>query len=413
MTRNFSQLSVDYENLTNLTSRSSTRTYVNSPTSDQNLVILSVTLSLIALLGTLSNSVVVIMTKRESRYEGPIEEMRRRSLVSYFIYNLSLSDLLGSLFSCPSLIIQQYVASLQTKIGCSIVRLVSYAFPTLSTQILAVICLERYMNLVFPFRSFPMVLTRRMVKCAWGFTAFWSLAISFTFSVNIIEVQGNFYVFQCALDLEDPTKKAFYMTSLFFTFVLPLIIICFSTIRSAIVITKLKCGCKPNPSAKVRSTWLVIWLVVIFGATSFPFAVYQGIKSFNGQIVDPSTDFIILYVCAILVFSNGVVNTFMYYKNMKSMKQKIDGLFGRRSPMKPNTVNLAMTFENVTYKPESLLRVPSVSLFEGRFDSVHGATLEQRLNTSLEMPIKTDEERSFSHVQLSVPKCPLQVVSVH
>lgn len=339
-----------------------TLTYVHSVIPDDKLRILSITLSAIAFLGVISNVVILFLTRKESRYNGPLEHKRKTALLYYFVYNLALSDLLSSLISAPSVVILQYMHQFHTDAGCAAFRYIAYTFPALSNQILAAMCIERYCSLVFPFDNTRKKWPRRLVKVVWVSAFFWAGIMSFSFRANRVSLDESRCTMDCVQDLESNAKKAFFLSGLVFTFALPLFIICFTTIRLVFVI--LKCELKSNrvsvvAAIKTQATWLAVWLVIIYAMTFLPFTIYQIIKNFSHpNAVHLELDSTIRYSFSILCFSNLIINPVMYFKNIRKLRQKMRRILGLSTPAE--TAIVMTSNNNATFRNESSQAMPNV-----------------------------------------------------
>lgn len=350
---------MDSTHANSINDSNTTFNYVNSVLEDYQLNCLTIVLSIVSLLGFASNILVVFLTKGESCYNGPLKSKRQQALTYYFIFNLAFSYLLSSLISSPALLVFQYIHPLHTNLCCKIFKGIQYAFPALSNQILAILCLDRYLNLAYPFsdtaNKCPRI--RRSVKATWISALLWAGLMSYSFHAKrVYFLNSKVYTTDCVQDFENRLTKGLYLSGLFFTFLIPLFIISYTTVRSVWIIARYQRGSSLTQLAesKIKATWLAIWLVIIFAIMYLPFIIYQAVKLVTGQhLYHQRDDSLFRYSFSILVFFNGVINPIMYFANLRRLRQKLKTILGIQL-VRNNAVGVT-TIGNVTYKETTVI----------------------------------------------------------
>lgn len=273
----------------------------------------------ICLVGIAGNCIVIYTIVKRSKFRA------QQTVPDIFIFSLSVVDLLF-LLGMPFLI-HQLLGNGSWCFGatmCTVITALDSNSQTVSTYILTVMSLDRYLATVHPIR-FNHVRTPRvavaMVVLVWvlsllSITPVWMYA-------GLMPLRDGSV--GCALLLPDPARDTYWYTLYQFVlaFALPLIIICvvfFKILRSvASTVAPL-----PQRSLRVRTRKVTRMAVAICLAFFLCWAPYYVLQLAHLGVQQPSFAFLCTYNVAIsLGYANSCINPFLYIILSETFKRQL------------------------------------------------------------------------------------------
>ncbi|XP_041941445.1 melanin-concentrating hormone receptor 1 [Alosa sapidissima] len=275
----------------------------------------------ICLVGIVGNCIVIYTIVKRSKFRA------QQTVPDIFIFSLSVVDLLF-LLGMPFLI-HQLLGNGSWCFGatmCTIITALDSNSQIVSTYILTVMTLDRYLATVHPIR-FNHVRTPRVavvvVLLVWilsmlSITPVWMYA-------GLMHLRDGSV--GCALLLPDPARDTYWYTLYQFVlaFALPLVIICvvFFKILQSVASTVAPL---PQRSLRVRTRKVTRMAVAICLAFFLCWAPYYILQLAHLGVQRPSFAFLCTYNVAIsLGYANSCINPFLYIILSESFKRQLLG----------------------------------------------------------------------------------------
>ncbi|XP_062391676.1 melanin-concentrating hormone receptor 1 [Sardina pilchardus] len=281
-------------------------------------VILPSVFGIICFLGIVGNCIVIytIMKKTKCRAKQTVPDI--------FIFNLSIVDLLF-LLGMPFLI-HQLMGDGSWCFGaamCTVISALDSNSQTVSTYILTVMTLDRYLATVHPIR-FNHVRT----PCVAGASVALVWALSLLSVAPVLLYSGLMPLpggrVACALLLPDPAADVYWFTLYQFVlaFALPLAVICAVFSR---ILRHMSTAVAPLPprSLRLRTKRVTRTAVAICLAFFLCWAPYYVLQLVHLGVPRPSAAFSYAYDMAIgMGYANSCINPFLYIALSRSFKRR-------------------------------------------------------------------------------------------
>ncbi|KAL2101065.1 hypothetical protein ACEWY4_002826 [Coilia grayii] len=275
----------------------------------------------ICLLGIMGNCIVIYTIVKRSKFRA------QQTVPDIFIFSLSVVDLLF-LLGMPFLI-HQLLGNGSWCFGatmCTVITALDSNSQIVSTYILTVMTLDRYLATVHPMR-FNHIRTPRVAVAV--VVLVWILSL---LSITPVWMYAGLMPLQdgsvgCALLLPDPARDTYWYTLYQFVlaFALPLLIICMVFIR---ILQSMASSVAPLPqrNLRVRTRKVTRMAVAICLAFFLCWAPYYILQLAHLGVQRPSFAFLCTYNVAIsLGYANSCINPFLYIVLSETFKQQLLG----------------------------------------------------------------------------------------
>lgn len=272
----------------------------------------------ICILGITGNSIVIYTIFKKTKCQA------KQTVPDIFIFNLSIVDLLF-LLGMPFLI-HQLLGKGSWCFGatmCKVISALDSNSQTVSTYILTVMTLDRYVATVHPFR-FNHVRTTCVASTVVGMV--WALSL---ISITPVLMYTGLMPLQngqvgCALLLPNPSTSICWFTIYQFVlaFALPLMIICLVFFK---ILKHMSTTVAPLPprNQQVRTKSVTRMAVAICLAFFICWAPYYILQLVHLGIQKPSASFYYVYHFAISMgYANSCINPFLYIILSKTFKRQ-------------------------------------------------------------------------------------------
>ncbi|KAL2087105.1 hypothetical protein ACEWY4_018164 [Coilia grayii] len=273
---------------------------------------------MICFLGVVGNCIVIYTITKKTKCRA------KQTVPDIFILNLSIADLLF-LLGMPFLI-HQLLGDGSWCFGapmCTMITALDSNSQTVSTYILTVMTLDRYLVTVHPFR-FNHVRTPCVAGAAVG--AVWGLSLLSITPVlmysGLMPLPGD--LVGCALLLPNPASDIYWFTLYQFVlaFALPLVVICVGFFK---ILQHVATAVAPLPprSLRLRTKRVTRMAVAICLAFFVCWAPYYILQLVHLGIEQPSPAFSYAYNIAISMgYANSCINPFLYIVLSETFKRQ-------------------------------------------------------------------------------------------
>ncbi|KAJ8404242.1 hypothetical protein AAFF_G00340150 [Aldrovandia affinis] len=288
------------------------------PSDPYHTILMPSIFGIICFLGIVGNCIVIYTIVKKTKFRA------QQSVPDIFIFNLSIVDLLF-LLGMPFLI-HQLVGNGSWHFGatmCTLITALDSNSQIVSTYILTVMTLDRYLATVHPMR-FNHVRT----PCAAGVTICLVWLLSLVTIIPVWMYAGLMPLKDgsvgCALLLPNPSTNTYWFTLYQFVlaFAFPLVVICgaFFRILQNMVTTV---GPLPLRSQRVRTRKVTRMAVAICLAFFICWAPYYVLQLAHLGVQQPSFAFLYAYNIAISMgYANSCINPFLYIMLSETFKRQ-------------------------------------------------------------------------------------------
>ncbi|XP_030638702.1 melanin-concentrating hormone receptor 1 [Chanos chanos] len=291
-----------------LTDLNSSGQYIVDQRKQYKVVILPSIFGIICFLGIIGNCIVIYTIVKKTKCRA------KQTVPDIFIFNLSIVDLLF-LLGMPFLI-HQLLGNGSWCFGatmCTVITALDSNSQTVSTYILIVMTLDRYLATVHPFR-FNHVRTPLVAGAVVGLVWVLSLlSITPVFMYTGLMPLSSGLV-GCALLLPNPATDIYWFTLYQFVlaFALPMVVICVVFFK---MLQHMSTTVAPLPprNLKVRTKKVTRMAVAICSAFFICWAPYYVLQLVHLGVQKPSPAFSYAYNIAISMgYANSCINPFLY-----------------------------------------------------------------------------------------------------
>lgn len=272
---------------------------------------------LIFILSIVGNSLIIVIIHREREL---------RSTTNYLIANMSVSDLLASIFFMPIAILEIFnghrIWPIDGFIGSSLCKMVYFIHDVsvaVSVESLTFITIDRFCGVVHPHRRKPFVgRMKKLVAFIWINSMLLHCPFLYTFQLTS-KFQATYceMIWPSNLD-SDLINKIYFLTLIVLLFAMPLSVI---VVLQALIIRKFYNQTLPrglSGEARMRRhrrnckvISMVLAVTVVFFACWSPIIVFSFITLFTNK---PCPEYeLIRFVASFIVESNKSWNFFIYF----------------------------------------------------------------------------------------------------
>jgi len=307
-----------WEDGTNFTSDMNTTCF----SSQENDTLLSIAAKssaciLIFILSIVGNSLIIVIIHREKEL---------RSTTNYLIANMSVSDLMASIFFMPIVILEIYNGHRTWPIDgfigsalCKMVYFIHDVSVAVSVESLTFITIDRFCGVVYPHRKKPFVgRMRKLVAFIWINSMLLHCPFLYTFQLTFrYDASYCEMIWPSNLDSE-LVNKIYFLTLIVLLFAMPLSII---VALQALIIRKFYNQTLPrglSGEARVRRhrrnlkvISMVLAVTVVFFACWSPIIVFSFITLFSNTPCEKYKLF--RFIASFIVESNKSWNFFIYF----------------------------------------------------------------------------------------------------
>ena len=293
------------------------------------------------------NSLVVLVISRNRKL---------RTIVSYFILNMAISDLLIPLFALPVHIQHIYlpwgvwlVDGEFASITCKLMPFAENTSITVSVLILELIAIDRFFCVVFPTKKQPINSKRR---CLILIAICWLIALLFStiflYKRRIVYKDKTPYCkssWEPAFDNAEGIKIQFPITLAVLTMV-PFLLL--TSLYTAIVITlhRQKAKLHLAPEAKQRKdrkyrqvTYMLVTVVAVFLVSWLPINIYWFLMAYAWKTAQPCQLKSLIFAADFLSYTYPAINPFIYCFFMEDYKNGFRELLCCLTPGKTSRKN--------------------------------------------------------------------------
>ena len=313
------------------------RVYVFLPAGfTTKLVIVSLLVTL-GIVGFVGNCLIYYFISKKKRTIAYLRKSPFVRNLNFYIKSLALSDILCTMISIPLTCIQVTVDVFQQGWPCKIVKFLTVAFPCITTNILIVISMERYLSTRAPPRTFSVSTVRKLIWAAWIAGSVVALGPSAAVYGMRYVVDDSHYTIMCRAENNNIAFRIIGISCIVIQHFIPSFVLIYQNIaviktmwsreRTRVDIQSSNAIKASLRAATIRGTYL---LVAITFAFIIPYSVllyYNAYVMVAKPFLDFEADFISRYAGYLLVFSNSAMNFVVYLVQMKDFRLFIKKTF--------------------------------------------------------------------------------------
>lgn len=304
--------------------------YVFSPAASSTKLALTMSMSMSGIVGLVGSILMLWFLHKKKRIKSFIRTLSSEKNFHTYLKSLAISDVLCVLISLPSVCLQFYIDVFEGDWGCKIARYLQIVFPSVTMNNLLIISIEKYFSTRKVPRPFFYSTVKKLVLLAWIVGVVFVLLPASTFTQIRYEYNETHYTLDCKYDKHYFPYRIIFISFITMQYIIPSFItlaisICLiktvmATTKKSINVFKDNAIKKMLRAAQRRATVSVILLVLAF---VIPYCFYFGQVFYTMATQDDiryETDFLIRYSSAVLAYSNGAINFFIYLFSLRDFR---------------------------------------------------------------------------------------------
>lgn len=247
----------------------------------------------------------------------------RRSVTSYLMISLSISDILTSIINPTIGIMDIFVEGLQRGWPCKISRFFLLSSLAITVHNLFLMSIEQYFC-IFHWQKMPSPLfIKRAIVLVWIEAIIVSSTSFLYITPQTIDFNSHQYTIVCKFYLHETLPRFAYIFYFLLVYLVPLSFMSYSAF-SILYSNKIKNSSKvtvlqKHNFIKARIFTNIIWAFVL----PYSFILLYGVVSIFKPNITIEADFTIRYFSAILSFSNCCINPLIYFFRCGRFRNKV------------------------------------------------------------------------------------------
>lgn len=306
-----------------------TLSYTFLPISPSFIFLLTLLSSIMIIIGIPGNFVVLLYKYKEMKRKiSQFQIALHKSVNSYLVVNLSLSDILTASVSLPLYIISINSDVLLQTWSCKIMRCINSFLATININMILLISLNQYFIVFWKSKCLSKTCIRKIVYLCWLESVLISSTLLYMADPVKIIVNDNEYTITCRISYNSINTKIVFVFGITIQYLIPLTLVIYTSFKMWFYVKKKTR--KTRLSVIIKQQLQTIKFISNFSlGLIFPYLFILFLSAIHmfRLITKFQITFVIGNISELLAFSNCIINPVIYYVGSKNFRKVLKKAF--------------------------------------------------------------------------------------